>query len=138
MTGDGGEKNPAVEGHDGEHEHVTEAGANGVQRRLEETRGDIVWAGFEEAWAREPLEEQGDNKDQDQGESIHAGACSRPTGEENLSVLAPEEGHVDQMQVCAGDIGHRRRSSHIVMRRFPAFHLLVKLRFCQTKPECFN
>lgn len=76
---------------------------------------------------REPLQEDGENKDEDQGEGIHAGACSWPTGEENLGVLAPEEGHMhgrSMVHVHAGEVGRRGHSSHIVMRRFPTLHLL--------------
>nr|BAD95305.1 hypothetical protein [Arabidopsis thaliana] len=41
-----------------------------------------------------PFGEDGEKEDKDKTKSIHAGACSGPTGEENLRVLAPKEGHV--------------------------------------------
>jgi len=54
----------------------------------------MVGTGFNETGVREQLEEKRHEEDDKEGQDVHVRFASGPVLEENISVFAPEEGHV--------------------------------------------
>ena len=64
-------KNAPVERYHGQHQHVGEPDPNGVEAGPEKTHSDPVRTGLYQVAAREPLDENGQREDEDQGQGVH-------------------------------------------------------------------
>ena len=143
MAAHGGQENAAVKRHDGEHDKVGQAHPDGVHDGAEHPReGDVALGGggvLDDLAAREPLDEDGGEEDDEEGDGVLDGAGARPAVEEDLGVLAPEEGHVHHHHLPVR--GRRRRrhgcsgsSAHVHAVHFSFFFgcwkLELRLRFC--------
>ena len=107
ITGDSNDKNAAIKGHHSEHHDIGEASLESVHGGLSDTgsaAGGVTTT--EDSRMGEPLGDYGEEENDDETKSIHTGACPGPSGEENLRVLAPEEGHVHHHHVGFGLIRH--------------------------------
>ena len=100
VAGDGDDEHAAVEGHDGEHEQVGKAHADGVESGLERAGGESRPLVLDQTAVREPLDEHGHHENENQGERVHAAASPGPSREQNLRILTPEEGHVGERLLC--------------------------------------
>lgn len=78
MAGDGDEENSGVEGHHGQHDDISQAEPEGVQEGLDQTGPDPVGRRtgdrLDEAAVAEPLDDGGENEDEDEGQHVHAGS----------------------------------------------------------------
>jgi len=126
---DGDEEHAAVEGHERQHEQVRDAHAQRVHRGARNPRrhahappvppvpgsGEQERGGVQAAGAQE-LEEEREREDGDERQRVHAAARAGPPREEDLRVLAPEEGHVGvphpHPHAAAARRGRRRRHGH--------------------------
>ncbi|GAB2274423.1 hypothetical protein Dimus_009192 [Dionaea muscipula] len=107
VSGDGGEEHTTVEGHDGEHDQVGQSHPNDVEQRENEPADAISGVGLHEAATGDPLDEGGEDEDDDEGERVHSAAGARPSVEKDLGVLAPEEGHMLHRHLLHPAAGHR-------------------------------
>ena len=65
-----------------------------MHKSLNKTGFNVASTRFDQLAMREPLNEHGEHEHEYPSQYIHASMCAGPTGEEYLSVGAPEEGHV--------------------------------------------
>uniref|UniRef100_A0A2N9GS79 RNase H type-1 domain-containing protein n=1 Tax=Fagus sylvatica TaxID=28930 RepID=A0A2N9GS79_FAGSY len=65
-----------------------------MHKSLNKTGFNVASTRFDQLAMREPLNEHREHEHEYQSQYIHASTCAGPTGEEYLSVGAPEEGHV--------------------------------------------
>lgn len=99
------QQDAAVEGHDRQHQEVGEADAEAIRGRLDQADDDPFprrGAGGGGDASRQlevpavggPLDEDGEEEAEEEGDDVQAGASGGPPGEEDLRVRPPEEGHV--------------------------------------------
>ncbi|MCD7446391.1 hypothetical protein HAX54_005999 [Datura stramonium] len=102
MAGDCRQKNAAVEGHHSQHNQISQSDSDSVQSRLDQPRRHVINTLFDVISVREPLDEEGECKNDEKCEDIHTDVVvSRPTGEENFGVFSPEKRHVHHHHVVA-------------------------------------
>lgn len=94
MAGDGNKENTAVKRHDRKHHQVRQSRAHRIHASPKEPRSDLIRSGLDDAAIIEPLNDHRQSEDEDQGQSVHARAGTRPALEENFGFVTPVEGHV--------------------------------------------
>lgn len=119
MPGDGDDEDPDVKRHHRQHHKVSQPYPQTMNHCPDQTAGQAAAAGFVEPLdvGGEELNEKGEDEDEEEGEHVHPGPGPGPAGEEDLRVLAPEEGHV--------------RHHHRPHRRMPTvmLHAVVRRRW---------
>lgn len=88
------QKHSHIEGHEGQHDQISQPNPDSVHRGLNQPGRKIVRTGLDESAMGEPLDQNRHHKDKEQGQDVHGCVIPRPTVEQNLGVLSPEEGHV--------------------------------------------
>lgn len=94
VTENSDQEDAAVKRHEGEHDQISEANPEDMQKGLNQTGHDMVRTGFDEAGVGEQLHENGHDENEDQGQHVHSRFTPGPVVEENIRVFPPEEGHV--------------------------------------------
>ena len=95
MASHGGQENATVERHDSQHHQIRKSNPQSMQQSLNQTGGHVFGGtGFHEPRVRNPLHHESKLEDNYEGQDIHTGSGSWPTGEENLGIATPEEGHM--------------------------------------------
>lgn len=94
MSGDGDDENPNVKRHHRQHRKVSQPYPQTMNHCPDQTAGQA--AGFVEPVdvRGEKLNEESEHEHEKKSEHVHPGPGAGPAGEEDLGVVAPEEGHV--------------------------------------------
>lgn len=120
MAADRSEEDATVERHDGKHHQVVQPATHREENRPKDARGNVTLRTRSQPAGREELHEHGHGKDDGKRDGVHLWVGAWPPVEEDLGIVAPEEGHVHHPHLLTGmharavPVGAvmRRRSGH--------------------------
>ena len=94
MSSHSNNKHSSIEGHQSQHNQVSQPNSDGVEHCLSQTGRKMGPTGFDEPVRADPLKQKSHNENKYQGQGVHARTTTGPFVKQNQCLVSPEEGHV--------------------------------------------